>query len=397
MAITTWAATTGDWDDSKFSQGWDGPAMSPDVVNLTISTTAPTVGVAYNISVGNGSFEIIQSYEWDQISEAWVDVVGDWESGMLPHVALGTGISPAKSDLTLTGSSAPQVGLMYKFVVPVGKQTFTGSAPGDSTGDNISPDNADLSIVQSYNWNTYGGTWANAYTDWETAGSPYIPTAVETGQNQPDKGDLTLTGVAPSVILEQLWYVPTADLTLSSTAPDAPIGPSIEVGTGEMAILQSYNWNTYGGTWDNSTLTWATAEGNPFAPRAEETQHDTIPKADLTLTGSVPIRSEALNIIPSNASLTATGYAPPWGLSHFRSPAKGDLTGLGSFAGSWDDSTATWATISGNWGTGELAPTCGVTYTFSIDEADDLTLLPKDGPAWPLVKDPNYIAQVVLS
>ena len=25
MAISTWAATTGDWDDAKFSQPWDGP------------------------------------------------------------------------------------------------------------------------------------------------------------------------------------------------------------------------------------------------------------------------------------------------------------------------------------------------------------------------------------
>ena len=281
---------------------------------------------------------------------------------------------------------------MYKFVIPLGEeQVLTGTAPGDSTGDNISPDTAELSIVQSYNWNTYGGTWANAYTDWTTAGSPYVPTALEAGQNQPDKGDLTLTGVAPSVTIQKLWYIPTQDLTLSSTAPDAPIGPSIEVGTGEMEIVQTYNWNTYGGTWADAVTTWSE---DVFAPLASETQHDAIPKADLTLTGTAPTRTEALYIVPSNASLTATGYAPPFGITHFRSPGKADLTGLGT-SGAWDDSSATWATISGNWSTGESIPTVGITYTFPIDSADDLILDPY-GPV-KVVKNPKYLQTVIVT
>jgi hypothetical protein len=390
--ISTWAATTGAWEDSKFDRAWNGPYINPDEADLTLSTTAPTVGVEYFISVGNASLEIIQSYEWDEISEAWNEVVGSWESGMTPHVAVGTGISPAKSDLTLTGSSAPKIGIMYKFVIPLGEeQVLTGTAPGDSTGDNISPDTAELSIVQSYNWNTYGGTWANAYTDWTTAGSPYVPTALEAGQNQPDKGDLTLTGVAPSVTIQKLWYIPTQDLTLSSTAPDAPIGPSIEVGTGEMEIVQTYNWNTYGGTWADAVTTWSE---DVFAPLASETQHDAIPKADLTLTGTAPTRTEALYIVPSNASLTATGYAPPFGITHFRSPGKADLTGLGT-SGAWDDSSATWATISGNWSTGESIPTVGITYTFPIDSADDLILDPY-GPV-KVVKNPKYLPTVIVT
>ena len=214
--------------NSKFDRGWDGPSISPAKVDLTLSSSASTLKVEYFVSPGVASFEIVQSYEWNQISEAWEDVIGDWSSGPVPHVAVGTGISPEKAtDLTLTGSSAPKTGLIYKFVIPVGEQTLTGSSPVDSTGDNISPDNADLSIVDSYNWNTYGGTWANASHDWETAGSPYIPTAVETGHNQPDNADLTLTGQVPDWRLAQLWYIPTADLTLSTTAPDSPIGPSI--------------------------------------------------------------------------------------------------------------------------------------------------------------------------
>jgi len=44
--ISTWAATTGAWEDSKFDRAWNGPFISPDEADLTLSTTAPTVGVA---------------------------------------------------------------------------------------------------------------------------------------------------------------------------------------------------------------------------------------------------------------------------------------------------------------------------------------------------------------
>ena len=39
MAITTWLATTGDWDDSKFSRPWDGPNLAPDKGDLTLSSS----------------------------------------------------------------------------------------------------------------------------------------------------------------------------------------------------------------------------------------------------------------------------------------------------------------------------------------------------------------------
>jgi len=368
MAITTWAATTGDWNDAKFSRPWDGPNISPAVGSLSLSTTAPSVNIEYFVSVGNANLEFIQSYEWNQISEAWEDVIGDWSSGMLPHVSVGTGISPAKADLTLSGS-VPKAGIMYDFRISESTLTLTGILPAAGVGSTISPDNADLSIVDSYNWNTYGGTWANASHDWETAGSPYIPTAVETGQNQPDNADLTLTGVAPEVTKQQLWYIPTQDLTLSTTAPDAPIGPIFEPA--------------------NADLT-----GSTSAPRAEETQHEGPAKADLTLTGQIPLASEShVRHVPVGET-TLTGYIPLLGGNHFRTIGAGSLTGLGTT--SWDDTSGDWASSSGTWGTGTLTPIPGITYTFPIDSGDEFVLTTGD-PGWPLVRQPYYKPQVIMS
>ena len=112
MAITTWAATTGDWDDSKFDRGWDGPSISPAVGSLSLSSTAPSVTLEINLSVGNADLELIQSYEWNQFTESWQDVIGDWSSGPVPHVAVSDPRNPEKADLTLSGS-IPRSGIDY--------------------------------------------------------------------------------------------------------------------------------------------------------------------------------------------------------------------------------------------------------------------------------------------
>ena len=520
MAITTWAATTGDWEDSKFDQGWDGPARSPAVGSLSLSSTVPKVSQAIKISVGNASLEVIQSYEWDQMGAAdWNDTTYSWDTGPSPNVNIGTNIAPAKGDVTLTGSSAPKVGIEYGFPISEGDLTVTGSIPAIKEALNFAPAVGNIEIIQSYEWNQMSEAWDDVIGTWATGTLPHvavgstispdeadltltgsapsrtlqifrkpengdltltgsipgwnlgkefdvakgditsstsIPTAVETGQNQPDKADLTLTGNAPALTLQKLWYVPTQDLTLSSTAPDAPIGPSFEVGTADMEIVQTYNWNNYGGTWANAATTW---NEDVFAPRAEETQHEGPDKADLTLTGQVPISKEDMRISPSKGDLTLsgqipvatentsiipakgdltlsgavprliyyykitpakvdvtitgsipsavedsvgnipkgdlalTGYAPPWGISHFRSPAKGSITGLSS--ATWDNYGGTWAESSDTWGVGTLSPTVGITYTFPIDEAETLTL---DGysPA-KVKKDPTYLANIIVT
>ena len=454
MAITTWAATTGDWDDSKFDRGWDGPSISPAVGSLSLSSTAPTSSIEIKISVGNASLEVIQSYEWNQLTATWDTVIGDWESGPVPHVAIGADIAPAKGDVTLTGSSAPEVGIQYNFPITKGDLTVTGSIPAINEALHFVPSVASIEIIQSYEWNQMSEAWDDVIGTWATGTLPHvavgstispdnadltltgsvpsrtleifrkpengdltltgsipgwnfgkefdvakgditsstsIPTAVEAGQNQPDKGDLTITGPAPQLTIQRLTYVGTADLTLSTTAPDAPIGPIREPATAELAIVKTYDWNTYGGTWATATTTW---NEDVFAPRAEETQHEGPAKGDLTLTGQVPISKEDIRISPAVAAdLTLTGYAPPFGISHFRSPAKGTITGLSS--ATWDNYGGTWAESSDNWGVGTLSPTVGITYTFPIDEAETLTL---DGYSPVKVKkDPTYLADVIVS
>ena len=300
MAITTWAATTGDWDDSKFSQAWDGPSMSPAKGDLTLSSSIPIFGQEFFISPGVANLSLLQSYEWDQLTSSWITTAGDWSSGPVPQVAVGTGISPDKADLTFTAYS-PESGIMYDFRITASTLTLTGQLPVDGTGFTISPENATLTILQSYSWDNYGGTWAASSDDWDIV--PFVPTAIETGQNQPDAGSLTLTGTAPSRTIQQLWYVPSASLAL---------------------------------------------------------------------TGFLPTDFTGHNFIPDTAS----------------------LTGLGTT--SWANASGDWASHSEAWGLGTLTPIVGVTYTFTIDSSGNLVFTPHD-PAWPLVGDPNYIAEVIMS
>ena len=302
MAITTWAATTGDWDDSKFSRPWDGPNIAPAVGSVTLSTTAPGGGISYFISVGNTSLEMIQSYEWDQMGAAdWNDTTYSWDTGPSPNINIGTSITPDNADLTVT-ASAPAQGVIYTFSIDNGDLTLTGKIPEVADGTIISPDKGDLEVLNSHTWNNYGGTWATAYTNWND--DSFAPDAVETGKNEPAAAELTLTAYAPAQGIRYTFDVGKADLTL-------------------------------------------------------------------------------------------TGYAPAGaGISHFRSPDNADLTGLKGPAGAWNDSSETWAAISGTWQTGELVPTAGVTYIFPIDEGD--VTLSGYSPV-KVKKDPTYLATIIAT
>ena len=301
MAITTWDATTGDWDDSKFSRSWDGPSMSPAKGDLTLSSSAPTFGQEFFITPGVANLELLQSYEWDQLTTSWVTTPGSWDSGPTPQVAVGTGISPDKADLTFTAYS-PTSGIMYDFRITAPTLTLTGQLPVDGTGFVISPDNATLTLLQTYSWNNYGGTWDNAATLWDDVA--FAPSAVETGQNQPDAGSLTLTGTAPDRTIQKLWYVPSASLAL---------------------------------------------------------------------TGFVPISTSGHVFIPDSAALTGFGGGGPW-----------------------DSATGTWDSHTEAWGYGTLTPTVGVTYTFVIDPQGNLVFTPYE-PGWPLVSDPTYVSEIIIS
>ena len=300
MSITSWAAAGGDWKDAQYQRAWDGPAISPAKGDITLSSTAPVGKREFFTSPGVANLEIVQSYEWNQLTSSWINSTGDWNSGPIPQMAVGTDVSVDKADLTFTAYS-PDIGRMYKFVVTAPTLTLTGQVPIDGTGFVISPDNASIEIVQTYSWDNYGGTWAASSDDWDV--TPFVPSAVETGQNQPDAGSLTLTGTAPDRTIQKLWYVPVGSLAL---------------------------------------------------------------------TGFLPVSTTGHMFIPDTAS----------------------LSGLGTT--SWADTSGDWASSSDTWGTGTLTPIVGVTYIFSIDASGNLVFTPYE-PGGPLVGDPNYIADVILS
>ena len=209
MSITSWTATGGAWDDPAFERAWDGPAISPSKGELTLSSSIPTGKREFFISPDVANLEIVQSYEWDQLTSSWIDSTGDWSTGPTPQMAVGTDVSVDKADLTFTAYS-PTVGIFYKFVITAQTLELLGKVPANGEGFVISPDNASIQIVQTYSWDNYGGTWAASSDDWDVV--PFVPTAIETGQNQPDAGSLTLTGSSPDFRLSPLWYIPTGSI-----------------------------------------------------------------------------------------------------------------------------------------------------------------------------------------
>jgi len=68
MAITSWIAAGGDWEDPQYERAWDGPAISPAKGDLTLSSSTPVFGQEFFVSPGVANLEIVQSYEWDQLT-----------------------------------------------------------------------------------------------------------------------------------------------------------------------------------------------------------------------------------------------------------------------------------------------------------------------------------------
>jgi len=280
MAITTWAATTGDWDDSKFDRAWDGPSISPAVGSLTASGTVPTFKISYSISPGKADIELIQSYEWDQLTTSWVDTPGTWTSGPVPSVAISDPRTPAKADLSLV-TYAPAQGIIYSFPVDKGDLALTGKIPFAGEGITISPDKGDIEIVQTYSWENYGGTWANSVTDWEYV--PGVPDAVEEGKNQPAVAELTLTGQVPTAAESIGFPVGKGDLTLSSASPPHGISHVRSPANASLTGLGTTSWADTSGDWNSSSDTWG--EGT-LSPIFGVTYKFPIDSGDMLLEGS---------------------------------------------------------------------------------------------------------------
>ena len=262
MAISSWTATGGGWDDPAFERAWDGPALSPAKADLTLGTSIPTGKKEFFVSPDVANLEIVQSYEWDQLTSSWVDSTGDWSTGPVPQMAVGTDTSVDKADLTFTAYS-PDIGRMYNFVITASTLTLTGKVPANGEGFVISPDNASIEIVQTYSWANYGGTWAASSDNWDNAN--FIPTAVETGQNQPDAGSLTLTGSSPDFRLSQLWYVPSGSLALTGFVPTEVAGHIFTPDAANLTGLGPTSWADTSGNWVSSSDIWGTGTLSPTA------------------------------------------------------------------------------------------------------------------------------------
>ena len=262
MSITTWAATSGDWNDSKFSRAWDGPNPAPAKGDLTLSGSSPISGQSFFASPGVANLELLQSYEWDQLTTSWIATPGTWTTGPAPEVAIGTGISPDKASLTFTAYS-PSSGIVYDFRITAPTLTLTGQLPAAGEGWTISPDKASIEIIQTYNWNNYGGTWAASSDNWNVV--PFVPTAIETGQNEPVAGSLTLTGLAPNRTIQQLWYVPSASLALTGFIPKDLRGHMFYPDTVSLTGLGTTSWADTTGDWASSSDAWGEGTLSPTA------------------------------------------------------------------------------------------------------------------------------------
>jgi len=286
MAITSWIAAGGDWEDPQYERAWDGPAISPAVGDLTLSGSVPAFGQEFFVSPGVANLEIVQSYEWDQLTSSWRDSTGDWSSGPVPQMAVGTNTSVDKADLTFTAYS-PDIGRIYNFVITASTLTLTGKVPANGEGFVISPDNATLTLLQTFAWDNYGGTWADASTAWGDVA--FAPSAVETGQNQPDAGSLTLTGSSPDFRLSQLWYVPSGSLALTGFVPTEVAG---HIFTPDSGSLSGFGG---GALWDNGTGNWTShSEAWGFGTLS--------PTAGVTYTF----------VIDPQGNLVFTPYDPAW-------------------------------------------------------------------------------------
>ena len=308
MSITSWAAAGGDWNDAQYQRAWDGPAISPAKGDITLSSSAPSGGLELFISPGVANLEIVQSYEWDQLTSSWVDSTGDWSTGPLPQMAVGTGVSVDKADLTFTAYS-PDIGRMYKFVITASTLTLTGKVPANGEGFVISPDNASIEIVQTYSWGNYGGTWAASSDNWDVA--PFVPTAIETGQNQPDAGSLTLTGSVPDWRLSQLWYVPAGSMALTGFLPVSMTGHIFTPAKADLTGLGFTSWENTSGDWASSLDNWG--EGVTLPPWNEVTgdwAHSTDTWAEGSLAPIVGVTY--IFSIDSAGNLVFTPYEPQW-------------------------------------------------------------------------------------
>jgi len=192
MAISTWAATTGDWDDSKFSQPWDGPIITVDAGAATTSSTAPT------------------SSEGSKAYPAKGDAV---LAGSAPVSSSTTKITPSYATPTLS-TTAPSVEILRLYYVPTASPglSLSGKENLAVTGHAAFPDSANMYFnPDEYQWDNYVGAWEDATLSWDQ----FVNTAPTVGQTRspiPDVGTLVLAGQAPDAQHRAPKFIPSVQV-----------------------------------------------------------------------------------------------------------------------------------------------------------------------------------------
>lgn len=172
MSISTWAATTGDWDDSKFSRAWAGPFINPDVASLALSSSIPISTSGIMRTVGNASLAF---------------------TGQIPISTTGYFISVDNGTLTLSAEK-PVNPALY---VPVGSLTLTGQVPVSKSGVMISPAKGDLiGLSLGETWSESSSTWATVSGNWDT-GTSFPSVGITYTFTIDSAGNLVLTPYEP--------------------------------------------------------------------------------------------------------------------------------------------------------------------------------------------------------
>ena len=172
MSISTWAATTGDWDDAKFSRAWNGPYINPAVGSLALSASIPISTSGIMRTPANGSLTL---------------------TGQVPISTTGYFISVDNGTLTLS-TEKPVNPALY---VPSGALTLTGQVPVSKSGIIISPAKGDLTgLSLGQDWDESTSTWTTVSGNWDTGTS--APSAGITYTFTIDSaGNLVLTPYEP--------------------------------------------------------------------------------------------------------------------------------------------------------------------------------------------------------
>jgi len=183
--LGTWATVTGDW--ASQTDSWVGTDISPDAGSFTLSSSIPTSGVSYFLSVSKGDLTLATT---------------------APISTSGHMIYPAKGDLAST-FSAPSLGITYS--VAKGDLTLSTTAPLSTTGHLIYPAKGALAIAGLTKWEDFSGTWAATSELW-SAWTPAV--GISYTFTVDAAGNLVITpGDAPTVVSKNPSYLTTIIIT----------------------------------------------------------------------------------------------------------------------------------------------------------------------------------------